>query len=257
MDRFHNKTFLVTGAARGIGLAIARRLWRDGANVIAADIDDFVAPDATDPVGSAGQFVPIRLDITDRPGIKTAMATIANRFSTLDGLVNNAAILDASPLQSLDYDRYREVMRTNLDGALLCTLEALPLLIHSAPAAIVNVASIMGLAGLRDAIPYSTAKAALINLTRNLAIELADRAIRVNALAPGFVDTRMARLADGSSEYATAEFAEVYIKHRKLPMGRPGTADDIAGPAAFLLSDDARYITGQTLVVDGGVIATY
>lgn len=256
MPRFEGKTILVTGAARGIGLAIARRLFELGANIIATDIDQLDAPEMALPAGS-GDWVPMHMDVTDRDSITAAMASVTKRFGRLDGLVNNAAILDASRLDGLDMDRYRHVMRTNLDSALVCTLAALPHLVASAPSAIVNIASIMGMAGLRDSIPYATAKAGLINMTRSLAIELAAHPVRVNAVAPGFIRTRMSLLADGSSEYDTDEFKDVYSKHRKLPMGRPGSPEEIADPVAFLLSDAARYITGQTLVVDGGVTATY
>ncbi|MCR6637121.1 SDR family NAD(P)-dependent oxidoreductase [Devosia sp.] len=224
--------------------------------MIVTDIDQLDAPEMARPAGS-GDWVPMHMDVTDRGAITTVMASVTNRFGRLDGLVNNAAILDASRLDGLDMDRYRHLMRTNLDSALVCTLEALPHLVASAPSAIVNIASIMGMAGLRDSIPYATAKAGLINMTRSLAIELAAYPVRVNAVAPGFIQTRMSLLADGSSEYDTDEFKDVYSKHRKLPMGRPGSPEEIADPVAFLLSDAARYITGQTLVVDGGVTATY
>lgn len=107
------------------------------------------------------------------------------------------------------------------------------------------------------AIAYNSAKAALISITQCLAGDLAARGVLVNAVAPGFVDTRMSKLPDGSSEYDTELFREVYIKHRKIPLGRPAQPDDIAGPVAFLCSDDAGYVTGQVLVVDGGLLATF
>ncbi len=249
MYHFHDQTILVTGGGRGIGWAIAQALAARGAKVFAADLD------ACDEEIAEG-VVPIRLDITDETSIAQALSEhIADR--PLAGLVNAAGILDAIDLERLDMERHRRVLDVNLDGALRMSRACLPMLRLGAPSSIVNVGSIMGLFGLRDAISYSCAKAALLNATRNLAVELAPDDIRVNALAPGFVSTRMSLLPDGSSEYDTEEFREVYLKHRRLPIGRPATADEMTGPALFLLSSAASYVTGHVLVADGGVTATY
>lgn len=246
---------MVTGAARGIGLAVGKRLLSEGATVFLCDVDTISAADVgLEQTGGRARLE--QLDVTDQAGIADLFARIESEFGRLDGLVNNAAILDASQTRSLSYKRYLKVLGINLDGALLVSSAAIPLLDNSDTARIVNVASIMGQFGTRASVPYSTAKAGLINMTRCLAVDLAP-GITVNAVAPGFIATRMALLDDGSSEYATDEFREVFIKHKRLPAGRTGTPEDISGVVAFLLSEDARYITGQVLAVDGGVTATY
>ncbi len=196
-------------------------------------------------------------DIADPQSIRRLSDTVHAEFGSLDILVNNAAILDWAPLESLSESRACEVWQVNAMGAMICIREMLPELEKSGHARVVNVASVNGLRGTRSSVSYNPAKAALISITQCLAVDLAARGILVNAVAPGFVDTRMSKLSDGSSEYDTEMFREVYIKHRKLPLGRPARPDDIAGPVAFLCSDDARYVTGHVLVVDGGLLATF
>jgi NAD(P)-dependent dehydrogenase (short-subunit alcohol dehydrogenase family) len=251
--RLAGKVALVTGAARGIGLAIAKRLGAEGAAVILSDIDaDVVAVSATS-LSALG----LAHDIADPSSSARVMGAIDQRFGRLDILVNNAAVLDASPWDALDFDQYRRVMDVNLDGALRVTMAAVPLIERCGGGSILNIASIMGVLGSRASIPYSTAKGGIVNLTRCLACDLGEKGIRVNAIAPGFIDTRMARLPDGSHEHATEFFQQVYLGHGRIPARRAGQPDDIAGPASFLVSDDAAYVTGQILMVDGGVSATF
>ena len=258
MTRFEGQVALVTGAARGIGLAIATRLVAERATVFFADIDGDEVERATYglTVGDRVRRIPVRLDITDENACRQLVREIGERHSRLDVLVNNAAILDISPIEELTVERFREVIRVNLDGALTCSLAALPLM-EKTGGRILMTASIMGLYGSPESLPYSSAKGGIVNMVRSLACDLAPKGITVNAIAPGFIDTRMARLADGSHEHDTEYFKTVYLGYRKIPLGRAGTPDDLAGPAAFLVSLDAAYVTGQVLSVDGGVTATF
>ena len=259
MKRFEGEVALVTGAARGIGLAIASRLLAEGASVVLADIDGEEAERAARrlPAGHAARAIPAELDITDEAACRRLAGEIAERHARLDVLVNNAAILDVSPIEELSIERFRAVTRVNLDGALVCTLAAIPLMERSGGGRILMTASIMGLVGSPDSLPYSSAKGGLVNMVRALACDLAPKGITVNAIAPGFIDTRMALAPDGSHEHETEYFETVYLGYRKIPLGRAGEAEDLAGPAAFLVSSDAAYVTGQILAVDGGVTATF
>ena len=257
LRRFAGRVALVTGAARGIGLAIARRLVAEGASVVLTDIDGDVVWAAATELGDDKATMALTHDIADGESGRAVVDAIEARFGWLDMLVNNAAVLDESTFAELDFQRYRRVMSINLDGALLTTMAAVPLITRDGGGGILNIASIMGVLGATDSIPYSTAKGGIVNLTRCLACDLAEQGIRVNAIAPGFIDTRMARLADGSHEHATELFQTFYLGHGRIPARRAGLPDDIAGPAAFLLSDDAAYVTGQVLLVDGGVSATF
>jgi NAD(P)-dependent dehydrogenase (short-subunit alcohol dehydrogenase family) len=255
MGMLAGKTALITGAARGIGEGIARRFSKEGAQVIVADIDLAEAQIVAASISGSA----LKVDITDERSIAELMKSVSEVYGRLDILVNNAAILDMTGIHALTFNHYRRVLDVNLDGAIRVTMAMLPL-IEKAPEGrrILNIASIMGVRGQPDSIPYSTAKGGIINFTRALAADLGKANICVNAIAPGFIDTRMALLPDGSGhEHDTEWFREIYLKHRRILLGRSGTPDDIAGPACFLCSDDSRYVTGQILLVDGGVSATF
>ncbi|HEV2268450.1 MAG TPA: SDR family NAD(P)-dependent oxidoreductase [Steroidobacteraceae bacterium] len=259
IGRFAGRRAVVTGSARGIGFAVARRLLAEGARVMLTDIDAQVLNDAGERLRTdrLGGFVTAQCDIADSQSVRRLAEAVQTELGGLDILVNNAAILDWLPLENLSESRACEVWRVNAMGAMACIRQMLPHLEKSGNARVVNIASVNGLRGTASSVAYNSAKAALISITQCLAVDLAARGILVNAVAPGFVDTRMSKLPDGSSEYDTELFREVYIKHRKIPLGRPAQPDDIAGPVAFLCSDDAGYVTGQVLVVDGGLLATF
>jgi NAD(P)-dependent dehydrogenase (short-subunit alcohol dehydrogenase family) len=254
-QRLKDRVALVTGGAQGIGAAIARRLAEEGARVVIGDIDDAKAETTAREIGGEAR----RVDIGDETSVTALAQAIDKAHGRLDILVNNAAILDATPFDELTMTRFAKVLDINLKGALAVTLATAPLLRKTAKGGrVLNIASIMGVRGSVSSLPYSTAKGGLVNLTRCLACDLAPDRITANALCPGFINTRMALLPDGSGhEHETDWFKDIYLKYGRIPVGRAGLPEDIAGPAYFLVSDDAAYVTGQVLLVDGGVSATF
>ena len=256
--RLHNRVSLVTGAARGIGLAAARALAQEGARVMMCDVDSDVLQLAVDELLKDGLRVQAaRADVANRDSMVRAIEATVAAWGQLDVLVSNAAIGDDTPFESLSPERWHKVMSVNLDSVLYGAQAAMPYLRRSASASIINVASIQGLRGQPSSMAYATAKAAVVNLTRCMAVDFGPLGIRVNAVAPGYIDTRMALMHGDVHEHQTDWFQDVFIKHGRLPLRRPGKADDVAGPILFLASDDSRYVTGHVLVVDGGLTCTY
>ncbi|QIB33086.1 SDR family NAD(P)-dependent oxidoreductase [Ancylobacter pratisalsi] len=255
--RLDGRVAVVTGAARGIGRAIAERFAAEGAQVVVLDIAEAEAREVA--AGLGPNALALRGDIADPASVTACARAIEARYGRCDILVNNAAILDSAGIDTMSFEHYRRVLDINQDGAVRVTLALLPLMRcaqHNRK--ILNIVSIQGVRGTHDSLAYATAKGALVNFTRALACDLGAENITVNALAPGFIDTQMAQLPDGSGhEHETDWFRDIYIKYGRIPLQRPGTPADIAGPAFFLCSDDARYVTGQILLVDGGVSSTF
>jgi NAD(P)-dependent dehydrogenase (short-subunit alcohol dehydrogenase family) len=256
-ENLKNRIAVVTGGAKGIGRAIAERLAREGAEVIIADILIDEARKTVSEIGLRAYAEDV--NISDQNSVECLAEIIADRYGRCDILVNNAGILDATGINDMTMERYLEVIAVNQHGAIRVTKTLLPLIRKGDQAKrIINIASIMGVRGSRESIPYSTAKGAVVNFTRALACDLALEGITVNAIGPGFIDTDMANLADGSGhEHDTEWFKEIYIKHGRIPLGRAGKPEDISGPVLFFCSDDSKYVTGQILLVDGGVSATF
>jgi NAD(P)-dependent dehydrogenase (short-subunit alcohol dehydrogenase family) len=256
--RLQDRVALVTGAARGIGLAAARVLAEEGARVLMCDRDEDVVQGAADDLGREGLTVQaVKADVSDQASIAHAVAAAVAAWGRLDILVSNAAITDDTPFESISAERWHQVMTVNLDSVLYGAQAAMPHLRRSPCASIVNVASIQGLRGQPNSMAYATAKGAVVNLTRCMAVDFGPLGVRVNAIAPGYIDTRMALMHGNVHEHQTDWFQDVFIKHGRLPLRRPGKAEDVAGPILFLASDDSRYVTGQVLVVDGGLTCTY
>jgi 3-oxoacyl-[acyl-carrier protein] reductase len=240
------KRILITGAARGIGLAVAQAAIAKGARVVLADVDG---------AALAGQALPyVVMDVSDAGSVAAGMAQAVATLGCLDGLVNNAAMLDESHAADVTEARFERVLSVNLTSILRVSQAALP---HLGGGAIVNTLSTQAMFGQANSVAYATAKGGGLNLSRAMAVDFAPQSIRVNAVAPGFIDTRMAVMADGTHEHTTEWFKDIYVGRRKIPLARAGTPDDCAGAYLFLLSDMARYITGQCLAVDGGLTATY
>ena len=259
MSRLAGRVAVVTGGAQGIGLGIGRRLALEGAEVVLADIKfDVAQAAAAELTRTGGKVSAAKVDIGD----DTSVLALADHVERIHGrceiLVNNAAISDTTGIEAMTMRRYHDVVRINQDGAVRVSLNFVPLMKTSGTGRrILNIASIMGVRGSPNAIPYSTAKGAIVNFTRALACDLAPYDIMVNAIAPGFVDTPMSIVPDGTHEYDSDWFRDIYVKYGRIPLRRYGNPDDMAGPAFFLCSDDSRYVTGQILLVDGGVSATF
>jgi NAD(P)-dependent dehydrogenase (short-subunit alcohol dehydrogenase family) len=257
--RLAGRVAVVTGGAQGIGLGIAERLADEGAIVIIADIKIKAAEASARRITDAGGVAEaLPLDIGDDRAVGDLAATVASRHGRCEILVNNAAISADTHIETMTMDEYHRVIRINQDGAIRMCMAFVPLIKKGgAGRRILNIASIQGLRGWPNQVAYATAKGAIVNFTRALAVELAPYEIMVNALAPGFVDTPMSILPDGSHEYDSDWFRDIYVKYGRIPLRRFGKPDDMAGPAFFLCSDDARYVTGQILMVDGGASATF
>ncbi|MGI9333552.1 MAG: SDR family NAD(P)-dependent oxidoreductase [Gammaproteobacteria bacterium] len=245
---------LVSGAARGIGLACARTLAQAGAAVTLTDIDEAVLEAEAATIRSEGLDVTAhQMDVSSGEDLARVFANVQR----LDVLVNNAAIIDAGRAQDVSLERWREVLEVNLTSALAVTQAALPALRLSSAASIVNVASTQSLFGQPASAAYASAKGGLASLTRCLAVDLGEEGIRANAVAPGFIDTRMALMADGQHEHELPAFRDFYRGEGKIPLRRAGQPTEVADAIVFLASDLSRYVTGQILAIDGGLSATY
>jgi NAD(P)-dependent dehydrogenase (short-subunit alcohol dehydrogenase family) len=239
------KAALVTGAARGIGLATARELLDMGWQVAILDRDSEALQAAA---AELGNVLAIDADVSRPEDVARSVSEIERTYGRLDGLVNNAGVADFGPIRETGFDRWRRVMETNLDGPFLMVQAFTDLLAAEGGGAVVNITSISGLRASTLRVAYGTSKAALAQLTLQQAVELGELGIRVNAVAPGPVATKLAMAVH------TQDIIDAY--HDALPLNRYGSEAEIAAAVTFLLSDKASFITGQILAADGGFEAT-
>ena len=238
------KVALVTGAARGIGLATTDLLLERGWQVAMVDRD---GDELTAAAGQLQGVLPVIADVSIPEQVDRMREKALARFGRIDALVNNAGVALFSRAHQTAFEQWREVMATNLDGVFLCTQALAPALAESR-GAIVNIASISGLRASTLRVAYGTSKAAVIHLTKQFAAELGEQGIRVNCIAPGPVRTKLA-MAVHAPEIIAAYYDAI-------PLNRYGEAREIAEGIVFLLSENASFVTGQTLAVDGGFDAT-
>lgn len=239
-----SKVALITGAARGIGLATAGLMQAEGWQIAMLDRD-------TEELARAVPTIPKALalpyDVSIPEQVDEAIAEVTRHFGRLDALVNNAGVADFGPIEETDFQRWRRVMETNLDGVFLCSQAAIPLL-KETQGCLVNIASISGLRASTLRVAYGTSKAAVIQLTKQQAAELGEYGIRANCICPGPVRTKLAMAVH------TQDIIDAY--HDAIPLNRYGSEAEIGAAIAFLCSSKASYITGQVLAADGGFDST-
>ena len=250
MTKLAGKVALVTGGARGIGRAICEAYAAVGAMVVAADINEDDARKTAKAVGGMA----VAMDVADMDSISAGIAAVKAEYDGIDILVNNAGIFNMASIDKITHEDYRQQYDVNVGGTIFTCQAAVPLMKRRGGGTIINFASQAGRRGEANVTIYCSTKAAVISITQSLALELASDNIRANAIAPGVIDTPMWKRVD--SQFAVYEHKPLGQKKREVgeavPLGRMGDPEDVAAPCVFLASDDARYITAQTLNVDGG-----
>ena len=246
MSEFEGRTAIVTGGTRGIGRAIVKELAGRGARVAFSftksreQADEIVA----EIEGASGRVLAFQADVADAGAAEKMVRDVKSEFGSVDYLVNNAGITRDKLIMMMSEEDWDAVIRTNLSGVFNVTKPAVSIMVRQRRGAILNIASISGVVGMAGQTNYSASKAGLIGFTKALAKEVARRNITVNALALGMIETEM-------TEALAEEYKQKVLE--QIPLGRYGTVEEVARIAAFILSDDARYITGQVIQADGGL----
>jgi len=245
-----NKVAVVTGGAKGIGRAIARRFLEEGARVVIADTDDEAGPAVVEELKPLGRIRYVECDVGERLDVRNMVAATIDAFGDIDVLVNNAAILVKADFLDLDPEDFDRVLRVNLKGAFLCSQAVARHMVEriregGVPGAIVNLSSVNAVFAIPDQVPYAVSKGGLSQLTKVMALSLAPHGIRVNAIGPGSIATDMLESVMNNPAVRQTILS-------RTPLGRIGEPREIAAIAAFLASDQASYVTGQTIYADGG-----
>ncbi|MBT3318590.1 MAG: 3-oxoacyl-[acyl-carrier-protein] reductase [Clostridia bacterium] len=239
------KVAVVTGSARGLGKAIAAEFLEQGATVVITDINQESIDKTVDELKAYGEVFGLVMDVTDIGSVQAGMDTIVEKYHKIDILVNNAGITNDGLLMRMSDNDFDSVISVNLKGTFNATKTVSQYMLKQRSGNIINISSVVGITGNIGQANYSASKAGVIGLTKTSAKEFAKRGIRVNAIAPGFIKTDMTdKLSDAAKESL----------QKSIPLGRLGLPRDVANAAAFLAGDNASYITGQVLVVDGGMV---
>ena len=248
MKNTFKKVAVVTGAARGIGLAISKKFFKEGYQVGILDIDKMTLSKTMKEVFDSKNVLGIECDVSSPEQVEKSISVVFENFGRVDVLVNNAGIAEFKPMLETSYEVWSRILAVNLNGPFICSQACAPLMLANNGGSIVNISSISGLRASTLRVAYGTSKAALMHLTKQQATELGDAGIRVNAVAPGPVDTAMAK------KVHTADIRSDY--HDVIPLNRYGLEEEIAETVWFLCSESASFINGQVLAADGGFDST-
>lgn len=242
-DRMSGKSGIVTGGARGIGRELAAAFAAAGARVAIWDTDADAARAAATEVGAGA--IADTVDVTDEGGVGAAVETVLGAFGQIDFLINNAGIRHVAPIAEEPVEAWRRTIDVNVNGTFICSKAVIPAMVAAGGGHIVNLASMAGELALRERAAYNTSKAAIVGLTKSIAVEVGDAGVYCNAVAPGVIETPL------SAPYFEDE-SMVKVLRENSPMGRWGQVDEISGPVLFLCSPESSFVNGVTLFVDGG-----
>src|SRR5262245_27588037 len=247
MKRLEQRIAIVTGSGQGIGRAIARGLAREGASIVIADINEASANTVKNEIEAAGgSAMVIGTDVSNEESVEAMVEKTLEGFRRVDILVNNAGIFPTSSVEEMSEADWDRVIGTNLIGTFLCARAVVPTFLKQRSGRIISLTSGRAFQGAKNGAHYAASKAGIIGFSKSLALELAPHGITVNVICPGITDTAQPR------GHQTEE--QIYAQAQRIPLGRIGRPEDLVGPAIFLASDAASFVTGQTILVNGGSI---